>query len=81
MIKILRFSCDLVRISGLNLIVEFIADAPDGQDVFRRVRVWFYLLAQFSYKCHDVTVIKQIVTFPDSLINLFFGKYLTAVSG
>ncbi len=42
----------------LQLVVEFVADAPNGQNIFRGIRVRFNFFAQFSDKRHNITVIQ-----------------------
>lgn len=81
MVKTLRFSCDLVRNVSLQLIVEFVADPPDGQDILRGIGIRFDFFAQFSDKRHNVAVIQQVIIFPHGLVDLFFREYLSAVAG
>ena len=72
MAKALRFPCDLARIGAdasapahaLQLVVKLVPDAPDGQDVSRRIRVGFDFLSQLSDERYDVVVIQQIIIRP-----------------
>lgn len=50
----LRFGKNLI----LQLVAEFVPDAPDGQDILRRVRIGLNFLSQFSDECHNVAVIQ-----------------------
>src|SRR5699024_4284539 len=65
----------------LQFIVVFIPDAPDRQDVFRRIRVRFYLFAQLPDERHNIAVIKQVVVLPYRLVDLLLGKHFAAVPG
>ena len=93
MVEFLRFSCVLVRkaraearnastrakIVRLKLIVEFIANAPNGENVLRGVGVWLNFFAQFSDKGHDIAVGSIVRLHPNGLIQLFFRKYRAGV--
>ena len=72
----LRFRQD----TGSEFVIEFVADTPDGQNVFRRIGIGFDLLAEFSDEGHDIAVIQQVIPLPHRLIDLLFGKYLPAVT-
>ena len=41
----------------LQLVVEFVADAPDGQNIFWRIRIWFNFFAQLADERHNIAVI------------------------
>lgn len=73
----LRFRQD----TGSKFVIKFVADAPDGQNVFRCIGIGFDLLAEFSDEGHDIADIQQVIPLPHCLIDLLFGKYLPAVTG
>ena len=49
---------------ALQLVVKLVPDAPDGQNVPRRIRVGFDFLSQLSDERYDVVVIQQIIIRP-----------------
>ena len=63
MVKTLRFPCDFARnqyrYGFLQLVVHFVANAPDGQYVSWCVRGRLNFFSQFPNERHDIAVIEQ----------------------
>ena len=63
-----------IDILNITLFHKLIPNAPNGQNVFRCIGIFFNLFTNLSYECHDVTLVKKITFLPYCIINLFFGK-------
>ena len=95
MVKSLQFSCVYSKkhpfgrmifsrervFLQLYPVIKFISDSPDGQNIFRCIRIWLDFFPQFPYERHDVAVIQHIFSFPHCLVNLLFCKYFSPVAG
>ena len=63
-----------IDILNITLFHKLISNAPNGQNVFRCIGIFFNLFTNLSYECHDVAFVKKITVLPYCIINLFFGK-------
>ncbi len=63
-----------IDILNLKLFHKLIPNAPNGQNAFRCIGIFFNLFTNLSYEYHDVTFVKKITFLPYCIINLFFGK-------
>ena len=68
-----------IDILNITLFHKLIHNAPNGQNVFRCIGIFFNLFTNLSYEYHDVAFIKKITFFPYCIIKLFLCKNFAAV--
>lgn len=68
-----------IDILNITLFHKLIPNAPNGQNVFRCIGIFFNLFTNLSYECHDVAFVKKITVLPYCIINLFFCKNFATV--
>ena len=83
MVETLRFPCDFARnqyrYGFLQLVVHFVANAPDGQYVSWCVRGRLNFFSQFPNERHDIAVIEQVIIRPYGAVDLFLCEDFSSI--
>ena len=68
-----------IVIPKIHLFHKLISNAPYCKNIFRCIRICFYLFTKLSYECHDIAFVQKISFLPYCMINLFFCKNFATV--